>query len=96
MEDIKVKYSRLIAGACIDLVNLVTPVNQVLHMNLEFVLWFDQSVMGTRKVLGGLSRPFSSVGSDVNDVLGDKPKVRQQREEVVQTIDGGSNTCPLG
>jgi len=96
MEDTELKYSRLIAGACIYPVNLITPVNQVPYVNLEFVLWFDQSVMGTRKVLGGLSRPFSSVGSDVNDVLWDKPKAPQKREEIVQTIGGGSIVCRLG
>jgi len=88
--DVKLKYSRLIAGACIYPVNLITPVNQVLYVNLEFVLRFDESVMGTRKVLCGLSRLIASVGSDVKDVLWVKPKARQKREEIVQTIGGGS------
>jgi hypothetical protein len=73
-EYVERKHPGSVAGACVYPMKMEPTVDEILDVNLEFVLRLDESVMCQRKVIDCLSGPISPVGTYIQDMFRIKPQ----------------------
>jgi hypothetical protein len=67
-------------------------VKQILNVHFQVILRFDEGVMRIRKIEQCFSRPGTSVGTDVHNVVRLKTQARERNEETLQPVIRGART----